>query len=277
MQRSIHAAVDDKSDSLPDSQPASAPEPAGGYMRYLLTVRGRHQLRERAGRHPLLAFDLDGTLAPIVDDPEEVALPPSTQAVLKELARRCPVVIVSGRARKDVFQRLAGIPVREVFGNHGIEPTHATSALRGQVARWAEVLRSRLSAWRGVRLEDKQYSLTIHYRQAPRPERARAAAEQVVSLLDNARVLPGKFCLNVLPAGAAHKGNALREAQRRLGCDSAIYLGDDETDEDVFATCDPEQVLGVCVGRRPLSRAAYYLRQQCEVELVLQLLQHCIP
>lgn len=276
MQRSIPAAIDGRSSSPNGSHLFSAPHAVGGPMRYLLTVRGRHQLRERVGRDPLLAFDLDGTLAPISPDPAEAALSPVTHGLLKALAQRCPVVIVSGRARKDVFSRLAGVPVREVYGNHGIEPTHASSVLRDQVARWTEVLRSRLSAWRGVRVEDKLYSLTIHYRQEPRPERARAAAELAASSLASARLLPGKFCLNVLPVGIANKGNALLDAQRRLGCDSAIYIGGDETDEDVFSTCDPEQVLGISVGRRTMSSAAYYLRQQSEVELVLQLLEESI-
>jgi trehalose 6-phosphate phosphatase len=245
-------------------------------MKYLLTVRGRQQLRERAGRHPLIGFDLDGTLAPLVADPEAAALPPATHSALCEIARRFPVIIVSGRARKDVFQRIEGVPVREVYGNHGIEPTHASSSLREQIAGWSDVLRSRLSEWEGVRVEDKRYSLTVHYRHAPSPARARAEAELVASTLSNARLLPGKLCLNILPAGLAHKGRARLDAQRRLGCDSAIYFGDDETDEDVFSTCDAEVVLGVRIGKRPSSRASYYLRRQNEIEFVLQLLQQSV-
>lgn len=242
-------------------------------MKYLLTVRGRRLLRDWAERHPLLGFDLDGTLAPIVADPGSVALSPAIRSSLRDLARRFPVVIVSGRARKDVFQRLTGIPVREVYGNHGLEPTHATSSLRNQVAGWCEVLRERLSSLEGVWVEDKKYSLTVHYRHAASPEAARVAVEHAAESLPGLRRLPGKLCLNVLPAGLAHKGQALLDAQQRLGCDRAIYFGDDDTDEDVFSTCDPERVLGIRVGKPRSSRSAYYLRRQSEIAFVLQLLR----
>lgn len=203
-------------------------------MKYLLTVRGRQHLQEWAGRHPLLGFDLDGTLAPIVADPESVAIPPTILSSLRDLARCLPVVIVSGRARKDAFQRLAGVPVREVYGNHGIEPNHVTASLLNQVTVWRDVLRERLSS------------------------------------------MHGKLCLNLLPAGLAHKGNALLDAQRRLGCDSAIFFGDDLTDEDVFATCSPELVLGIRIGKQSTSHTAYYLRRQKEIAFALQTLQQSI-
>lgn len=242
-------------------------------MKYLLTIRGRQQLRERALLHPLLGFDLDGTLAPIVPDPGDAKLPAGILVLLRQLARRFPLVVVSGRARKDVFHRLDGVPVREVYGNHGIEPTHASELLRDRISSWSQMLRSRLSEWEGVWVEDKKYSLTVHYRHARWPLRAREAATAAASALESARILAGKACLNILPLGIAHKGRALLDAQHRLGCESAIYFGDDETDEDVFSTCDPEAVLGIRIGRRPTSRAPYYLRRQDEMELALELLR----
>ena len=245
-------------------------------MKYLLTVRGRQRLQEWAGRHPLLGFDLDGTLAPIVADPDSVTIPPTILSSLRDLARCLPVVIVSGRARKDAFQRLAGVPVREVYGNHGIEPNHAAASLLDQVAGWRDLLRERLSSMQGVWVEDKKYSLSVHYRHAPMPAAARSAIEHAAESLVGVRLLHGKRCLNVLPAGLAHKGNALLDAQRRLGCDSAIFFGDDLTDEDVFATCDPELVLGIRIGMQSTSRAAYYLRKQREIAFALQILQQSI-
>lgn len=242
-------------------------------MRYLLTIRGRKELHELSARHPLLGFDLDGTLAPIVPDPGDVELPTGILLLLRHLARRFPLVVLSGRARSDVFKRLAGVPVREVYGNHGIEPTHASELLRDRISGWAETLRSRLSQWEGVWVEDKKYSLTVHYRHARWPVRARDAATLAASVFEDARLLQGKSCLNILPLGIAHKGRALTEAQHRFGCESAIYFGDDETDEDVFSNCDPKAVLGIRIGRRPTSRAAYYLRRQSEMELALELLR----
>ena len=74
----------------------------------------------------------------------------------------------------------------------------------------------------------------------------------------------------MLPAGAPDKGLALVRARSRSGCDTAVYLGDDETDEDVFRLDQPGQLLTVRVGRRRDSAAAYYIRRQAEIDRVLR-------
>lgn len=239
-------------------------------MTYLLSEQGRQTLLEHLRQQPLLAFDLDGTLAPITEDPAKAALSTRVRSLLSSVARRFPVVVLSGRARRDAWTRLQGIAVREVYGNHGIEPTHASEELRQLVAGWGQRIARWLSTWEGVWLEDKQYSLTVHFRNSPVPELAREAAREAALHLGSVRILPGKLCLNILPSGIAHKGQALVDAQRRFAAGKAVYIGDDETDEDVFAACDLEHVLGVRVGRIPGSRAAYYLHSQSEVEQVLQ-------
>jgi trehalose 6-phosphate phosphatase len=91
------------------------------------------------------------------------------------------------------------------------------------------------------------------------------------------RLVGGKHVLNVLPADAPHKGLALERERARLGCDTAIYLGDDETDEDVFALRQPGRLLAVRVGRRTSSAAAYYVRTQRDVDRVLRILLRCRP
>lgn len=240
-------------------------------MRYLLSGSGRRELKRWLQLRPVLGFDLDGTLAPIVRDPQAVVLPPRVRSLLLDVARRFPVIVLSGRAQQDVLHRLDGIPVVEVYGNHGIEPLHASSVLRERVAGWSEIVARRLSTWEGVWVEDKQYSLTIHYRNAPAPDLAAEAARFAAEALGGVRIIAGKCCLNILPAGLADKGKALLHAQRQLDCPTAIYFGDDHTDEDVFAGCDPAAVLGVRVGRELGSRARYYLHWQQEMEAVLDL------
>lgn len=242
-------------------------------MTYLLSAGGKQALLARLRQQPILGFDLDGTLAPIVGDPESVSLGPRIRARLLSLAQRLPVVVISGRARGDVQRRFEGIPVCEVYGNHGIEPIHSSGILRDRIAAWSERMSRRLSTWPGVWVEDKRYSLTVHYRESPEPERAAEAARLVAEELGGARLLDGKCCLNVLPAGFADKGRALLHAQQALARSTAIYFGDDETDEDVFAGCNPASVLGVRIGRKPSSRAAYFLRGQGEMEAVLRLLE----
>jgi trehalose 6-phosphate phosphatase len=83
------------------------------------------------------------------------------------------------------------------------------------------------------------------------------------------RVIGGKQVVNVLPLGAPHKGVALERERDRLGCDTAFFLGDDETDEDVFALDHPGRLLGVRVGAARRSHAAYYLKSQREVDALL--------
>lgn len=238
-------------------------------MRYLFSAPGQRDLLARIGRKPLLGFDLDGTLAMIRDDPDEVRLSLTTRTLLRTAASRFPLVVISGRARADVLKRLDGITVREVYGNHGIEPRYDSEELRSWVAEWGEIMSRRLSTWSGVWVENKTFSVTVHYRQSPEPASALAAAEFAASTLSGARIVPGKFCLNLLPARFGHKGSALLEAQSRFGCESSIYVGDDETDEDVFSNCDPSSVLGVRIGNKTSSRASYYLRDQTEIDLVL--------
>ena len=78
--------------------------------------------------------------------------------------------------------------------------------------------------------------------------------------------------INLLPRGAPHKGIALERERERLGCDTAIYVGDDETDEDVFALGQPGRLLTIRVGASPSSAASYYLRGQADVDGLMRFL-----
>ena len=81
--------------------------------------------------------------------------------------------------------------------------------------------------------------------------------------------------VNVLPEGAPHKGLALENLRRRAGCDTAIYVGDDQTDEDVFGYPQPWPLLGIRVGRSRTTSASYYIRGQEEIDLLLRALLDC--
>jgi trehalose 6-phosphate phosphatase len=82
----------------------------------------------------------------------------------------------------------------------------------------------------------------------------------------------GKQVVNIVPARAPHKGAALERERARRRCTTAIYVGDDETDEDVFTLGRPEALLTIRVGRRRSSAAAYYLRSQREIDALLRAL-----
>jgi len=76
--------------------------------------------------------------------------------------------------------------------------------------------------------------------------------------------------INLLPAGAPDKGTALLSERERLGSDWVLYVGDDENDEDAFAL--DTNVVAVRIGRKPNSRASYYLRKQLEIDRLLDLM-----
>jgi len=239
-------------------------------MRYLLARANRDVLEQFACSRTLLAFDFDGTLAPIVRDPDQAAMRPSTLRLLRELARAYPCVVISGRSRADVLRRVRGVRFAEVVGNHGGEPWHASARARREVRQWLTGLRDRLGGISGVLIEDKGVSLCLHYRRSRQKRRARARILAATARLRGARVSAGKLVVNVVPAEAPHKGQALVRLRAREGCDTAVYLGDDETDEDVFTLDQPGQLLTVRVGRKLGSAAAYYIRRQTEVDRVLR-------
>jgi trehalose 6-phosphate phosphatase len=239
-------------------------------MRYILS-RDNRPVLDRFGRsNVLLAFDFDGTLAPIVRDPAAATMRASTRALLLALAVQRPCVVISGRRRADVARRVRGVRVAEIIGNHGIEPWLATARLRREVQRWTPLLDARLARVAGVRIEEKGFSIAVHYRLAVDRARARAAIRAAASGIGGMRVVGGKQVLNLLPVGAPDKGTAFVQALARLGCRRAVYVGDDTTDEDVFALGQPSRLLMIRVGRTRESLAPYFLRSQVEIDDLLR-------
>jgi trehalose 6-phosphate phosphatase len=80
----------------------------------------------------------------------------------------------------------------------------------------------------------------------------------------------GKLVVNLVPRGAPHKGMALERLRESLHCDTALYVGDDQTDEDVFALDDPGRLLTIRVGEKTTSRASFFLRDQACIDVLLE-------
>lgn len=241
-------------------------------MKNILSLSNRSVLQQFAWSKVLLAFDYDGTLAPIVAQPDLAVMRDSTRQLLESLAGLYPCIVISGRAQNDVMQRLRGVNVHEVVGNHGMEPWHASDALATLVSGWRRLLEQQLADMRGVRIEDKVFSLAVHYRQSRLKKQARTAILAAAASLGDVRIIGGKQVVNIVPRGAPHKGIALERERARLQCDTAIYVGDDETDEDVFALEQPGQLLSIRVGSRRSSAAAYFIESQPAIDRLLELL-----
>ena len=242
-------------------------------MKYLLDAAGPAALAQSVRHDTLIVLDYDGTLAPIVPQPPDARMRESTRSRLHAVARRLPVVVLSGRSRKEALLLLEGAPVLEVIGSHGIDvPGMPPVRFVERVARWRDRLIQHLRPLTGVAIEDKQYSLAVHYRHAGDPAAARHEIEQAASQLEGARLLGGKAVVNIVPREGPDKGAALRSARKRLGCSAALFVGDDDTDEDAFALGPEGWLMTVRVGESAGSAAAWFLRDQGEVDALLDAL-----
>jgi trehalose 6-phosphate phosphatase len=239
-------------------------------MKWLL-ARSQHELLEQiAWSRVLLAFDFDGTLAPIVAVPSTARMRARTQRLLTQLCARYPCAVISGRARADVAARLGAASVAHVVGNHGLEPGPSLHRAARAMARAHAALATALDGVPGVVIEDKRYTLAVHYRLARRPSVARATiARAVATLADPVRLVPGKRVVNVVPLGAPDKGDAVLRLRRAERAAMVLYVGDDATDEDVFRLDQPGRLVAVRVGRSFSSSADYFLRDQGEMDALL--------
>lgn len=244
-------------------------------MKDILSPANRQILKEFAESNVLLAFDYDGTLAPIVADPNEARMRQKTRQLLSELTKLHPVIVISGRSQTDALAKLQGVAVLEVIGNHGLEQWNLSNPPAAEIERWLPALRARLAPFRGVVIEDKAYSVTIHYRRSREKKKVRAAILEAADNLGDTRIVGGKQVVNILPRGAPHKGVALDHARVRLHCDTAIYVGDDETDEDIFVLDQPGRLLAIRVGAKRASAARYYIPNQRAVDELLRALLQC--
>lgn len=238
-------------------------------MKDLLAPRHAAVLERLAASRTLIGFDFDGTLAPIVADRERAAMRARTARLLAALCARYPCAVISGRARADVAARLGAAPVRWVIGNHGLEPSPMLPAARRALRANRPVLRRALAGVPGIDIEDKNLSLAVHYRHAPDKRAARALIDAAIAALPvPMRVVPGKLVVNLVPAEAPHKGDALRTVRARARADAALFVGDDVTDEDVFALRD-DGLVSVRVGAARRSAAPWYIRDQRAVDALL--------
>jgi trehalose 6-phosphate phosphatase len=238
-------------------------------VKNILGKRELSKLGEFVTPETLVAFDFDGTLAPLARDPRAAQLRKSTARLLGRIAERYPTAVISGRPRADVLARLSGAKVRAVVGNHGIEPSPDAPRYHAQVKEWMPQLREALQGLQGVELENKLYSLTIHYRRSRAKTRARAVIDQALAKLNDARVVEGRLLINVLPAAAPNKGSALVSLRTSLNAEHAVFVGDDLSADEAF-TQQQDQVLGIRVGRATGSSASHYLAKQADIDSLLK-------
>lgn len=249
----------------------------------------------RTGRLVLL-LDFDGTLAPIVPRPEDAALPPETAAALERLRAvdTLEMAVVSGRGMADARDRVR-IQGIAYAGNHGMEIEgpglrrihQEAAATRPVLASVAGRLESEIGSIEGVLVEDKELTLSIHYRRVARDRVGEVRASVHAAAGEHAalRVTEGKELLEVRPAVDWHKGRAVEFLLDQMAPPHGVpvlYIGDDRTDEDAFRALRSRQAIrgeGVVVADPPPAdtAATSYLRSPREVAELLGGLAEAAP
>ena len=202
-----------------------------------------------AGRPLLLMFDVDGTIAPIVRDPTRARVPDEARRTIAVLTSRPGVIValVSGRSAHDA-RRVVGVDGVWTIGNHGAEVMSpndvitvdpAVSRYAEQIAAAARSLAPIVGAIDGAMLEDKTWTLSVHFRNADSAAipRLRTAVESIAAH-HQLRITDGKKVLEIRPPVGVDKGTAIARLAEDLGAHgpdaSLLFAGDDVTDEDAF-------------------------------------------
>lgn len=198
-------------------------------MTHLLTAAaGRRALEDVIASGGLLAFELDGALAPPGRERGGASLRAPARELLARLAAVHPCAVVSGRGRQDVLDRLCGVPVAEVLGSHGAEPLPAgvhELHVRRRVALWHALLAPELLGIPGVEVEDRRVSLAIRFGRARDPSGAERRARAALRRAAGARAVEGPLGVDLVPEELPERGAALRRLCSRLGVATALYVG----------------------------------------------------
>ena len=240
-------------------------------MEYILSERNLKILESFCLVNCLFAFDYDGTLAPISTDRGGAVMEDKTGLLIRELNEMTTVAILTGRSVADV-KRLLPMEPRFVIGNHGCEGMQSENELknfRHQCELWMSGLHGVSAVFEklGIVMENKEYSLSFHYRNSTNPEVAEGTLELILKRLMNANIVKGKMVVNVVPVQAMNKGRALELIMNQNKYLFGVYIGDDYTDEEVFKYKNP-RLLTIKVGKEN-SLAKYYLENQEEMATLL--------
>ncbi|KAM0862851.1 hypothetical protein ACQ4PT_045001 [Festuca glaucescens] len=244
------------------------------------------------GKKIALFLDYDGTLSPIVNDPEKAFISPEMRSAVKNVAKFCPTAIVSGRSRDKVFEF---VKLKELYyaGSHGMDilvPYSGSQSITNddkeaklfQPAREflpmiSEVNNSLVEATRsikGANVENNKFCVSVHYRNVDKKDWKLVAdiVDNVLNAFPRLKLTSGRKVLEVRPVIDWDKGKAVEFLLRSLRLDDPesvlpIYIGDDRTDEDAFKVLRQRNCgYGILVSQVPKeTEAIYSLRAPSEV------------
>jgi len=243
-------------------------------------------------KHLLLLSDFDGTLCEIAKKPEQVRLSKKVKFSLKNLKELSDVTlgIISGRPLKDI-KKIIGIKKIFYVGNHGLElecvnkrgrrKNFTLSGIKKTLPTLKKIkdeLKKELDSIEGVIVEDKLYTLSVHYRMVKKKDirRVKRIFQKVMrnhKISGKVKVTSGKKVFEVRPPVDWHKGKAVIKIKRILNKRNlmTIYLGDDVTDEDAFRALNRNDI-SVFVGAKKKSNAKYKIKNTDGVKDLLDIL-----
>jgi alpha,alpha-trehalase len=226
---------------------------------------------EAGGKRLAIFLDYDGTLSPIVETPEKAIMADDMREAVIELARHCPLGIISGRDLEDVRDKVK-IDSIVYAGSHGFDIT-GPDGLKFEDTVGEEflpaldsaekALKERLGSLEGLFVERKKFAIAIHYRLvAPENvERVEAVVDEVTEGHSELRKAYGKKIFELQPKVDWHKGKALFSLMKTLELDRdavlPFYIGDDVTDEDAFRALKGRGI-GIVVREESYETAAVY-------------------
>ncbi|KAL7085557.1 hypothetical protein ACP275_14G288000 [Erythranthe tilingii] len=243
---------------------------------------------ESKGKEIVVFLDYDGTLSPIVEDPDRAFMTTEMREAVRDVAKFFPTAIVSGRCRAKVYNF---VRLSELYyaGSHGMDikgpakgPRKGNKTVLCQPAREFlpmidEVLKSLIEKMKhipGAKVENNKFCLSVHYRCVDE-KRWGELGEQVKSVMKDyqeLRLSQGRKVLEIRPTIKWDKGNAIEFLLESLGyADSddvlPVYIGDDRTDEDAFQVLRKRgQGIGILVSKTPKeTNASYTLQEPSEV------------
>jgi trehalose-phosphatase len=258
-------------------------------MKYLLNDLDR--IKQLLKDRRLFVFlDYDGTLAPIAEKPEYALITKQAKDLLRELsnAPRCRIAVISGRSLKDISS-MVGLSDIIYGGNHGLElagpgvrfKSPVSQKHRDILKKILRVLRNKLRPIKGVLIENKDLSLSIHYRRVndkniPLVKNIFCETTAFNLWRNEIRVRLGKKVFEVCPPVNWDKGKAVLWLLHNMSFSEKasvmpIYIGDDVTDEDAFKILK-DSGLTVFVGRQQRTNAQYYVNDTDEVLDFLKIL-----
>jgi trehalose 6-phosphate phosphatase len=213
-----------------------------------------------------LFLDFDGTLVELAETPDSIQVSPALSPLIQRLAKSLDgrLAIISGRAIKDLERHLlcSGIAVS---GSHGLElRMRDGSHVPLGVPRGLDHARERAARYAasipGLLLEEKPFSLALHYRKAPEREREVHGFMTGLAAATGLTLQQGKMVVELRPLGA-DKGDAVRAlmAEPEFAGARPLFVGDDLTDEDAFRAAAALGGAGILVGAERETAAEWRL------------------